>query len=92
MTTETFCMIADRFGPPCDDGVTSADFFIIMMTQNFQKLIKIAAAKIKSKASSFSVQNCLQFKISEFVFNSKLSSVDVSVWLCMLDLDVGSRN
>ena len=72
MTTETFCMIADRFGPPCDDGVTSADFFII--------------------ARSFSVQNCLQFKISEFGFSSKLSSVDVSVWLCMLDLDVGSRN
>eukprot|EP00434_Breviolum_minutum_P041374 symbB.v1.2.036804.t1/scaffold5282.1/size28957/1 len=50
MTTETFAKIADRFGPTSDDGVTSADFFIMMMTQTFQKLTKLAASKIKHKA------------------------------------------
>ena len=49
LTTVTLSSINDRFGPDAGDGVTSIDFFIILVTQNFQKLLRFASTKFKTK-------------------------------------------
>ena len=49
LSTDTLTIIHDRFGPDAGDGVSSDDFFIILVTQNFQKLLRCASSKFKNK-------------------------------------------
>lgn len=53
LTKDTLEIIESRFLPDGDDGVSSMDFFIILVTQNFSKLIRAATSKMRAKELKF---------------------------------------
>ena len=53
LATDTLSIIEERFIEDAGDGVTSHDFYIILATQTFQKLIKASHQKSKQKEHIF---------------------------------------
>ena len=56
LVTVTYHTVKSRFVEEAD-GVTAEDFYVILLSQTFQKLLKIGCSKVRAKEKYFVICN-----------------------------------